>query len=245
MPTSSRTAQSGSTLRRVTMPCGPSENAGAALARSFCAGPAASIAITARRDARPNWRRRLRRTGSARARAALARDADQHGRQRGVGDHALLGDGERQRAAEPLGRGAAAAGAPDLGAHGVLDRALEGERRRVRTQRPRHDPRLCARAPATSPSTSTASTGPPAARSAHARAPVKPWVAPDVDTSTSVLRSSRARNRRASSSIAAVPDSSARPGRASESRCASTTIRRLDRPGRTPTTVSTSPSAAG
>ena len=35
---------------------------------------------------------------------------------------------------------------------------------------------------------------PPARRSAHARAPVNPSVAPEVETSTSVLRSSRARN---------------------------------------------------
>ena len=51
------------------------------------------------------------------------------------------------------------------------------------------------RSPAMSPSTSTASTGltsPEAAASrAHARAPAKPVVAPEVDTSTSVLRSSR------------------------------------------------------
>jgi hypothetical protein len=45
---------------------------------------------------------------------------------------------------------------------------------------------------------------------------------------------------RASSSSAAVDDSSARPGRPAASREASTTIRRLETPGRTPTTVSRS-----
>ena len=90
-----------------------------------------------------------------------------------------------------------------------------------------------------SPSTSTASIGWSSAARAHARAPVKPAVAPDVETSTSVLESSRARKRRASSSSTAVPDSSARPGRPSASRWATTTTRRLDRPERTPTTVST------
>ena len=51
------------------------------------------------------------------------------------------------------------------------------------------------RSPAMSPSTSTASIGlaerPAAASRAHARAPAKPVVAPEVETSTSVLRSSR------------------------------------------------------
>ncbi len=45
---------------------------------------------------------------------------------------------------------------------------------------------------------------------------------------------------RASSSSAAVEDSSARPGRPDASRDASTTIRRLEGPARTPTTVSRS-----
>ncbi len=98
---------------------------------------------------------------------------------------------------------------------------------------------LTTRRPAMSPSTSTASIGWSSAARAHARAPVKPAVAPDVETSTSVLESSRARKRRASSSSTAVPDSSARPGRPSASRWATTTTRRLDRPERTPTTVST------
>ena len=51
------------------------------------------------------------------------------------------------------------------------------------------------RLPAMSPSTITASTGlapwASAASRAHARAPAKPVVAPEVETSTSVLRSSR------------------------------------------------------
>ena len=45
---------------------------------------------------------------------------------------------------------------------------------------------------------------------------------------------------RASSSSAAVPESSARPGWPRASREATTTIRRLESPGRTPTTVSRS-----
>ncbi len=64
VPTSRRTAQSGSTLRIVTIPSGPSPNAGAAAARSSCAGPAASIAITARRAARPNRSSRSSRTAA-------------------------------------------------------------------------------------------------------------------------------------------------------------------------------------
>ena len=51
---------------------------------------------------------------------------------------------------------------------------------------------------------------------------------------------SRTLNTRASSSSAAVPDSSASAGEPRASRCAITTIRRLDSPGRTPTTVSSS-----
>ncbi len=94
---------------------------------------------------------------------------------------------------------------------------------------------------------------------AHARAPAPPPLPPDVETSTSVLRRSRptscgrlgcdesdsvdgtrVRKIRASSSSAAVPDRSASPGESSASRCASTTMRRLESPGRTPTTVSSS-----
>ena len=95
------------------------------------------------------------------------------------------------------------------------------------------------RVPAMSPSTITPSTGPPAASRAQARAPAKPVVAPDVETSTSVLRSWRERRTRASSSSVAVPERSARPV---PSRWASTTIRRLDSPGRSPITVTSDPS---
>jgi len=97
---------------------------------------------------------------------------------------------------------------------------------------------------AMSPSTSTPSTGPVAAAwSAHPRAPAYPVLAPDVETSTSVLPRSRARTARASSSSAAVADSSASaslPALAGASRWASTTTRWLESPGRTPTTVSRS-----
>ena len=72
---------------------------------------------------------------------------------------------------------------------------------------------LRTRAPAMSPSTITASTGPPASDWAQARAPANPVVPPEVETSTSVLRSSRVLNTRASSSSAAVAESSARAGR--------------------------------
>ena len=93
-----------------------------------------------------------------------------------------------------------------------------------------------------SPSTITPSTGPPASLFAHARAPAKPVVAPEVETSTSVLRSSRALSTRASSSSAAVPDRSARPG---PSRWASRTMRRSDCPGRVAITVVRSPPRLG
>ena len=97
---------------------------------------------------------------------------------------------------------------------------------------------LCVVRPATSPSTITASTGSPAVDSANARAPAAPALPPDVETSTSVEESSRTLNTLAISSSAAVPDNSASAGEPSASRCAMTTIRRLDSPGRTPTTVS-------
>ena len=99
---------------------------------------------------------------------------------------------------------------------------------------------LRVRRPATSPSTITASIGSSATDSAHARAPAAPPLPPEVETSTSVDDSSRTLNSRAISSSAAVPESSASAGEPSASRCASTTIRRLERPGRTPTTVSSS-----
>ncbi len=91
------------------------------------------------------------------------------------------------------------------------------------------------RGDARSPSTTTASTGPPGAR-AHAAAPAFPPLPPLVDTRTSVLRSVRPVNSRASSASAAVPDRSAVAGEYSESRWASTTMRRFETPARTPIT---------
>ncbi len=97
------------------------------------------------------------------------------------------------------------------------------------------------RVPARSPSTSTASTGvvpsPPyscASRCAEA----SPAVPPLVDASTSVRPSVRPPSTRANSNSAAVPDSSARAPRPSASRCATTRTRRLEKPARSPTTVS-------
>jgi hypothetical protein len=110
------------------------------------------------------------------------------------------------------------------------------------------------RSAARSPSSSTPSIDSGSCARAHAPAPAAPPLPPEVETSTSVLRRSRPirrrspgtpgsavsreRKMRASSSSAAVPDSSASPGAASASRCASTTILRPERPGRTPSTVS-------
>ena len=74
--------------------------------------------------------------------AALARGADGDGRQAGVGDHALLGHGERQRPPDPLGARPAASRPAGLGADRVLDRALEPQRCRLGLERPRHHPRL-------------------------------------------------------------------------------------------------------
>ena len=90
---------------------------------------------------------------------------------------------------------------------------------------------------ARSPSTIAASTG-PSADSANERAPAAPALPPEVETSTSVDDSSRTLNSRAISISAAVPDSSASAGDPSASRWAITTMRWLESPGRTPTTVS-------
>ena len=93
---------------------------------------------------------------------------------------------------------------------------------------------LWMRLPARSPSTIAASIGSPAALSANACAPALPPLPPEVETSTSVEDRSRTLNTRASSSSAAVPDSSASAGEPRASRWAITTMRRLESPGRTP-----------
>src|SRR6185369_3521796 len=67
-----------------------------------------------------------------RARGQLAVAADQHRRQPGVGDDALAGDRQRQRAPDPLAGGVRAARVRrDLRAQCRLDRALERQRRRA------------------------------------------------------------------------------------------------------------------
>ena len=194
-------------------------------------------------------------------RPQLAADLQQSAGEPGAVDLALLGDGERERAPRPLGGGALAAG--------VLRRLGAGGGSTVRTKpiggwsRPLdHGTTQGLRdfADARSPSTSTPSISDGSALRAQARAPAAPPDPPEVDTSTSVRRRSRpiscgrpgssvpsaslarVRKMRASSSSAAVPESSASPGEAAESRCASTTIRRGESPGRIPSTVSISAS---
>ena len=207
MPTSIRTAQSGSTLRIVTIPSGPRANGGR--------DGGARVVDRARRRRSPSPRAARRARTSRAGRASRARPAragsspgraDLHGGQALGGDHALAGDRQRHGAADPLAGRAGAAGV--------------GRRpRRAAPTRPCAGARA---APAPSPSTTARPTacgsaprrgrraparrrpGRPAASRAHARAPAKPVVPPEVETRTSVLRRSRWRNSRASSSSVAV-----------------------------------------
>ena len=85
--TSSRSAHAGSVLRcRSTPVCGVEETSGAA-----------SSASTALSTARPKPSRRSRLTALARGRAAFARDLHEHGRDAGGVQRALLADGQRER----------------------------------------------------------------------------------------------------------------------------------------------------
>ncbi len=237
-PTSRRTDQSGSTLRTVTMPCGSPANAGPSIVGS--PAPAASIAVTARTAARPSSAIRASDT-EARGAGPRSPEADS----RTAGRPSAAGspwpetvNGSARRAHWPL-----AWLPPGFGLELTSRRAADSS---VRT-RPiggcaaplDHGTTngLRTRREAMSPSTITASIGAPALRCAHRRAPALPPVPPEVETSTSVLRSSRTWKTRASSISAAVPESSGSPGTCRESRLASTTMRRLERPGRTPVTV--------
>ena len=132
-------------------------------------------------------------------------------------------------------------GRPASTRSGRLDRALQRQRRRAGPSDHGHDPRPLRRARRRGRRARARRRSARRSRRRPTRcAPVNPSVAPEVETSTSVRRSSRARNTRASSSIAAVADSSGEPGAARARRGGRrSTIRRLDSPGRTPTTVST------
>ena len=95
------------------------------------------------------------------------------------------------------------------------DRALQLQREPSRSHRRTAPRTACARcAPARSPSTIAASKG-PWARAAKSAAPASPPLPPLVDTRMIVRRVSRVANTRASSSSAAVPESSACAPRAS------------------------------
>jgi hypothetical protein len=190
--TSRRTTQSGRTLRSVTIPSGPVERG----ARSGSIGPASSIAVTVRSRPRPNESIRARVTASSgrggispvlpivtAGRPASAttpcpeRVSGSARRIHWPEARAPPGFGETsERSADSTERWSASGAAPPPSLHGTT-----------------HGLRI--RFPAMSPSTSTASTGlapwASAASRAHARAPAKPVVAPEVETSTSVLRSSR------------------------------------------------------
>ncbi len=215
VPTSIRTAQSGSTLRIVTMPCGPREKAADTAARESSDRPrdvdrGHRAQHAAPERAEPGPRDGLVRRG----RAARPWCRRLHGRQALGADHALPGDRQRDGAAHPLAGGAGAAGVRrHLAAQRRLDRPLERQRRgrRARDHGTTHGLRI--RSPAMFPSTSTASIGSSEASLAPMRArPRSRSCLPDVETRTSVLRRSRWRNSRASSSSVAVADSSARPG---------------------------------
>jgi hypothetical protein len=172
VPTSTRTAQSGSTLRTVTTPFGPPLNAGAACARSSDAGPAASIAVTARSAARPKSSKRPLRTGSSgagpRSPEAPICTAGSPAASTTPCPETVSGTARRihwpdARAPPGLPPASArtAASTVRCSASGAgSDDVDHGTTHGLRT-----------RTPARSPRTSTASTGCPAVPRAHARAP--------------------------------------------------------------------------
>ena len=238
VPTSSRIAQSGSRRRTVMMP-----------PPSSAKGPSSLAARDARVERDDGAHRRaaegveaVLRHRRARARPALAGRLEQHGGQPAARRLALLGDGQRQRPPRPLAdRARAARLHADLAPDRALERAAEPHRGGVAVVGPGDDPGLvdapCSRGRR---ARSRRRSG-RRRRSRRTRAPRRRRaLPPEVETSTSVEERSRTLNTRASSSSAAVPDSSASAGEPRASRCAITTIRRLDSPGRTPTTVSSS-----
>ena len=239
----------------VTMPSGcPANGSRGSAPRP----PAASSAVTARSDARPNSAIRRRPTS---ARAAGPRSPEAWSSTAGrpsrlTSPCSLTVSGTALRIHCALAR-------EPPGSRPVSCRIATSTVRRQRSggcSRPLDHGTtqgLAVTREARSPSTSTASILAGSAVRAHSRAPAAPPLPPEVETSTSVLRrsrpirrglpgsavgasplGSRVRKIRASSSSAAVPDNSARPGVESASRCARSTIRRSDTPGRTPTTVS-------
>ena len=198
MPISIRTAQSGSTLRIVTIPSGPPEKTGEAAARSGSVGPASSIAVTVRSRPRPNAPSRARVTASA-GRGDSSPVAPIATAGRPVSEttpwaESVSGSARRTHWPEawaPPGLGATSARSADS----TVRCSASGAESPFVVHGTTHGLRF--RLPAMSPSTITASTGlapwASAASRAHARAPAKPVVAPEVETSTSVLRRSRRR----------------------------------------------------
>ena len=202
----------------------------------------------------------LARDRRVRRRAALAADLQQHGGQARAVDLALLGDRERQRAARPLrARPRPARVGAGLLPRGGLDRPLSaiGGLSRPFDHGTTHG--LCHSRDARSPSTSTPSIRAGSCARAQARAPrrrrsrrrSRPGPASCAGrgrraaagrrrgrSASASAPASRVRKIRPSSSSAAVPDNSARPGLSVASRWVRTTIRRSDSPGRTPITVS-------
>ena len=192
---------------------------GAGEGRRVAGGRSASMAPTARSAVAAEGAEARLEHGLAGRRAALAGRREQHGGQALGADRALLGDGHRHRAPDPLPIARGPPGSLRASRRtAACDRALEPERRRRRGRRPAprptawHDPR-----PGHVAEHDHAVDG-AAGRLARPRARAR-------EASRSRPRSRRARascaararlNTRASSSSAAVPESSASPG---PSRC--------------------------
>ena len=259
--TSRRMLHSGTTLRSATTPLGCACQSGRTSPSAFPRRPASSRAETVRSAARPSAVKRARDSSAPGVgpSSPLTCSSAPGSPARSISPCSETVNGSARRAHWAVARwrpGSSAASARAASST-VRTKPIGGWSRPLdhgTTQGLRDF------ADARSPSTSTPSISDGSALRAQARAPAAPPEPPEVDTSTSVRRRSRpiscgrpgssvpsaslarVRKMRASSSSAAVPESSASPGEAAESRCASTTIRRGESPGRIPSTVSISAS---
>ena len=247
VPTSSRTAQSGSTLRIVTIPSGPAGEGGRArralrVDRPGLVDRGDRAQQAAAERAQPRARDRLRRARGRSSPVRADRDRGQARRRRPrparrASAAARGGSTGRRRARRP-GSGETSARSADS----TVRCSASGAG--VAVRRPRHHPRLAdpLAGHVAEHEHGVDGTG---ARSRPLRAPTRArprsrWWRP---------RSRRARascaaraGGRGARARAAPPSRTARrgPGARARRATATTTIRRLDRPGRTPTTVSRS-----
>ena len=221
-PTISRDAQSGSTLRSVTIPSGAFVEGGRVAPADGVQRADGAHAPRARRRAGACDRRSRRRPGRALRTAEIITAGSPSAP---IG--ALLGQRHRQRAAHPLADGARATRvAAGLAPHGGLHGALEAERRRARRARPRHHPRLVDLGARHVAEHDHAVDRPARLFARPLAGALEPRARPGGrDEHERLVQVARLEDA-ASSSSTAVAESSALPG---ASRLASTTIRRARR----------------